>query len=611
MSRTYVDYNKLRSILLGSLGECEADKLSFNNDYKVFEETPALRVACRMVRALASNIIQFDKLLRNGRYSLNGLKYRAVIIPGPEPETVRVFPGITLNAWESETELKVCSPYLFGTDILRDMAATIMSDLADPRKAKAWETTKRCINRMKRSEVMPVARALTRYTNLYDDKILRDNQIRDLADAIVDVRKPMELIYADEPHQFKDMYNSGPESCMANLNGGRTFTFLVNDHDSHPTAFFAFHPYTRGVYAKKRNSAGEMAVVARCIIYQKSNGNWYYGRIYTSGSGSIADKFRQNLEAAGIEELDGTFERNVTFTIPGYQIGKKASKSNDYDDAPARGIGDFACPTPYFDNLRGQIKATWNKDTQDFTIQIAQSGLDANVNTGNTAGYITASQITVCNCAQCGTRIRPGGTQYHNQANGDIYCSSTCVRRSGNLMMYRSDGQQVIRPRDVDTVEDVLNNGSYYTNMAAAERLGVVPASSSALIWDEEPGVSRSGYQLLDHHTQESFQVSHNSLIRLRDAGLVNGVNYQLNVRRDVLRTMTINVQRVSAMTASTDEPLFVDANQMVVPAGFNDYQPITSLYAVSADTGTDAWGYPDDFAEFFTQLQTGQARAA
>ena len=597
MARTYVNYKNVRNILMNMLGECDSSKLSFDNDYKVFEETPALRVACRLVRAVAHDAIKLDNILR--REGGARFKYKALMMPGPDAETVRVFTNLPVDKWDNDNELKVCSPYMYGPVVLKTLAETIMADLGDARKSKAWEGTRRCISRLKRSEVMPVARALTRYTNIQEEMGWRDDQIRNLADMVVEQRKPMELIYADEPHQFVDMYSSGPESCMSAI-PGKPFEFLYDDHDSHPTAFFAFHPYTRGVYVKKRTRDG-VKVVARCILYQQEDGKWYYGRIYTTGSQSIYDKFVSNLNDAGIEELRTAFRRDVTFTIPGYRMDNDVEDEDDYEIGAA---GDYAMPVPYFDNLSGRIRATWDKKAKAFTVDFAGTRRsDSNVDMTSTAGFTTSRRISVEECACCGSRIRYDDEQYIHQSNGNMYCSTTCVRNSGYIYALRSDGRGIVCDRTDAAIEDMLERNTWYTNREAAERLGAVAASSGVFIRSEEDGVSRHGYRMymMDGSVLRvpynviSQLVSHN---RARSSG-------QMTTDHRLLRDMEFNGQTVSAFTFNSEDPVVEDANQMAIPAKFLNVPSISETFAINTQGCIDEWGSSEDSFQFFMQSIT------
>lgn len=597
MARTYVNYKNVRNILMNMLGECDSSKLSFDNDYKVFEETPALRVACRLVRAVAHDAIKLDNILR--REGGVDFKYKALMMPGPDAETVRVFTNLPVDKWDNENELKVCSPYMYGPVVLKTLAETIMADLGDARKSKAWEGTRRCISRLKRSEVMPVARALTRYTNIQEEMGWRDDQIRNLADMVVEQRKPMELLYADEPHQFVDMYSSGPESCMSAI-PGKPFEFLYDDHDSHPTAFFAFHPYTRGVYVKKRTRDG-VKVVARCIIYQQEDGKWYYGRIYTTGSHSIYDKFVSNMQDAGIMELRNAFRRDVTFTIPGYRMDEAV---DDEDDDELGYAGDYAMPVPYFDNLGGWIKATWDKKAKTFTVEIAGTrNIESNVDMASTAGFTTSRRISVEECACCGSRIRYDSERHTHQSNGNIYCSLSCVREAGYIYALRSDGRGIVCDRTDAAIEDILERGIWYTNREAAERLGAIAASDGVFVRSEEEGLSRHGYRiyLMDGSV---ISTGYDVISRLADNDYTRTSGRMIVDHRNLVG-MEFNVQTVSAFSFNSEDSVIEDTNQMVIPASFLNVPTIAETFAVDQQGCIDEWGSSDDSFEFFTQSIT------
>jgi hypothetical protein len=612
MPRVHVDYKRAKELLIAHLAQVDQQYLTFDTNYQHFEDQPALRVACRLVRILASDIARFD---RNLREVVGNLKYTATIIPGPTADTVRVFTNLMLDSDGAfnEEDLQWCSPYTYGPELLKTFATGVMTDLADAKKCLAWKGTNRCLKRLKRSEVMSVARALTRYTNMVALGY-RDNEIRDKADTIVDNFKPMGLIEATEPADFLEMYSTGPESCMTPYES-RSWYFLVKE-DTHPCAFFAHHPYTKGIYTKKRTAGGEHDVAARCIVYQQADGKWYYGRIYTNGSTSIRAKFIENLRAQGYEELTQSFDRAATFTIPGTRIDSDAfdeADSDDYDEDELNAqIGDYACPMPYFDNLTASLKVTWDKGTKLFTVTAGSRG--GNVDLSSTAGYTSAGKLTVTECAHCDARIRYGSTQYNHQSNGNVYCSPECVRGAGHVVMIRSDGREVVRDIDESTVQDVLTPSRYWTNMAAAERRGATPASRSLFIGDEEGGVSTDGQRVttLDGGL---VRASYDSFNRAHRSGMYDTtITFRLAVRQDQLADVSMTFSTVTAMTADFNKPALLVEGKMVVPANFRVKLEVRDRFAISSDIAdvklTSPHWHPS-FTPMFEQIVTGLANAA
>lgn len=420
-------------------------------------------LAARFVRANSTPVLAFRKLLE-GSLSDCGLSANIeevfanspLIVTAKDPNMVRVYLNVRVKTL-SEEAIKHCC-WCMHWETLDPFYDDYRVALSDPRRAVAWNTTRRAWVKIKKFEEMTIGKALGRYTNI--GKHLSENQILQLTTTIEEQRKPMKLIFAEKPEHYMEMYATGPSSCMSNShaksNGWDTTLYKGGYH---PTSFYHFHPYLKGVYATQRN-----AVVARTVLHQKENGRWYFGRIYAA-SPKHTEKFQQSLIECGYVCLDETnyekdrwwdkvkFQRSVEFNIPGVEA-----------------LGHWHCPMPYFDTIGNEIFVQFNKGT----FHVIMGHAKPNVSNLMQTGIVREDQLSSrsCSLAAC-NRVRPANYRWVESIDGKCFCTGDCAVGAGYVAARTVGGHNSYIPI-ADAVVDATN-GHRYTTIEAANIHGCLP----------------------------------------------------------------------------------------------------------------------------------------
>ncbi len=258
------------------------------------------------------------------------------------PTLLRVYTNIPIDSVPTEVSTMSC------TNVLKTFLSEYEADMLDEKKKLKWATLERAITRFEVYVDLPTSAVVARY--LFPTK--SSDEVRNIANRIDNVRKPMELIYADTPEDYVTMYGSGPHSCMAFSGEGKENWKFFKEYNLCPASWYAYYPNTRGAYVLKADK-----VLARVMLFL-DDGKWRYGRIYPIPGANIREKFVETLQAQGITELKGNHRPTpgISFTIPGVLI-----KDNNY-----------GCPWPYFDDIPREPSdwgISFNKETKEFTIQ--------------------------------------------------------------------------------------------------------------------------------------------------------------------------------------------------------------------------------------------------
>lgn len=404
-------------------------------------------VAANIVRTNAASIIRFKELLETSATETNKNAFNSdkvfnkqpLMCLGATPDTIRIYPNLILDYIDSES-LNLCS-WILAWDILDTFSANLKADLADDRKKQGWQPLDRATDRLNRYEDIPTARALKRYSGLCDDA---DNFIRDVAAGIDEQRKPVELIFAEKPEDFVDMYRTGPQSCMSWVSAGaegRGWAFMPDQVKIHPTSFFAYHPYTKGAYIKFKDT-----VACRTICYQQEDGKWYYGRIYSTNA-KMLSVFENGLKERGITKLSGRFNRKAKFEIDSFQHKQVAAKF---------------MPRPYFDDMESNFLISYDDKTDKFTVDTSKPAKTSNA--GTTGGYVTVTQVNIVTCA-CGSRNSGSSALIQSPDGLHFFCNSACAQRVNYCYAFRSDGTRVYVPTSETFFDKYATR--HYTNREA------------------------------------------------------------------------------------------------------------------------------------------------
>jgi len=444
------------------------DSLTYESTYKERNEDPVFRLAARLCRLLAPHMQRFKRTFEEANIPIP--ERLPLLMFGSTPETIRVFAQIEVPS--------KCINNLQNTTAFSDKAVlgsfweVYKADKANERKAAGWDGFNRCYKRLRKSEDIAAPRFVRRYM-MPDAK---DDAVRDMAEVVVQLRKPLEITWADDkPEDYLPMYLSGPDSCMRH-SIPRTFDFL-KDKGIHPTSLFAYHPDVKGAYIMKGR-----VVQARVFCYRETDGIWKYGRIY-SANPAILTKFRNNLEELGIQPLQKA--------APGQKGGIACMAKRSFVVPGVPGPDGMALPMPYLDN-HSPMGVEYNKDTNEFTVHVSQTK-GTFIEVGQN-GFISVSSLATRRCAVCDVVINRG--KGINSHDGNFsFCQPDHMLRHGYVSAQDSEGgARVIDKREA--FKDALNN-RYYTNREAAVRHGAMEVRDDMFVAEEDDDrISVSGVKV-------------------------------------------------------------------------------------------------------------------
>jgi hypothetical protein len=424
----------------------EQGRKDFDEKYGERLNDEVFKAAARLVRFLATDYGKFLELCRSDEnYNDSYFKGQPIITLAKDPTMLRVYPNLIVDSMEIE-ELKSCS-WAFEHHVLDTQMKLVKQELADEHKKQGWATLARAIAKFTRYEEMTTSRVLARFTGA---KELRANQIAAFAAGIDEMRVPAQLVYAEKPEDFVEMYATGPGSCMSWSKGDeRTWEFMPDHLDIHPTSFFAFHPYTKGCYIKSKGK-----VAARAILYNVRDGEWQYGRVYASNT-KMHTIFENALRDAGINTLETNFGRSADFDMNIYEFK-----------------GKQIVPMPYFDNIGGAMHL--KLDEKEKVVKVSIGSKVSGANYSSEGGYVNVAMLKTITCS-CGREWSGKHAQQVKQSQDGLhwFCNIGCGEAKRYVFAYRNDGTQVYIHKG-EAVMDALG-GRYYTNLAAAKALGCHP----------------------------------------------------------------------------------------------------------------------------------------
>lgn len=513
----------------------------FDTEYKIYNNKEMMYIS-HILRILAPGFEKFSKYLDDSQTGGgHRIKALCLIVPTPDkPEMVNVYTGLTFAEPMNYTrDLRFVSR-VYKTHLL-DSFAKAREEASQNEKAwRAWETIKRVATRAKRCETMTVAAALTRYTDAKTGG-LKDDQIRDIAGAFVDSRKPVHISIAETPADFMDMYSHGPASCMTE-NGNRAWSFMMK-HGNHPASFYSYFPHTRGAYIKKGAK-----IAARCMLYEYKDDK-QYGRIYAS-NGSDRSALETNLMEQGYRAITNTswrckdFTAPVQFSIPGIPHGDNK--------------GFFVMPMPYLDNLHGRMRYVFDEATQVFNVTYMPpdapdfGSFSSNIDVNGTRGYIEARIVAQATCTHCGLK-NTYDNMFHHTAKDAVYCSEGCMSAQNVCSAMRSDSTRVVVDIDDNVIEDATRATVYYTNLEAAKALRAMPIMTDPYVPEEDTDALTRYQQYTVAFNGGIYGLPEAHMIRNREGN--NNFNTSRTELPVVVRnmgrirnSMTINIQKVRSL---------------------------------------------------------------
>lgn len=461
-------------------------------EYRERLDSFALGAACRMYRLFAE---RFSKVYDASRKNRPSVAWNVVVIPASEPGYVRCFPslpfshsdGINFGHMSRVTPLQH-----FG--IARLFWDNLQAELADPKKAKGWETNYRAWRRVRKSETLTVQRALIKYANIYNRESgeyipaseAPDHIIRDVGGRISDVFMPPQIKWTQTPEDYAEMYKiGGPESCMTIGEGiHHNFKFLLDEFGICPASFYYYHPYSQGVFLKERGKVQARAIVFNQPARREGERSKWYGRIY-SNSGRAEDTLRKELHKHGYyspsdamrpEEGDaGNCIASTQFEIPVYHSKKHGG----------------VIPVPHLDHIGVDINGKHDKERDVVVITTNCNGEDHNVNSG-TNGFIPIFILSNQKCSRCNHTIRDARHAIAPQDSHDIYCCAEHAEDSGYVPALQNDGARVWAYHE-NCLQDAVDRSQWYTNEAAAKAQGAVPYTPSLHEIPEDAGLTCFG----------------------------------------------------------------------------------------------------------------------
>lgn len=495
------------------------DEVMATGGYDFNINSAPLAMAARIVRFVSKDFLELRRYARENLQN-NRFAFTAPIMFGSKPDTVRVFTNISMTGTASDDIYKFCTPFFCYDEALPDFLTKLKDDLADPRRAQAWATTNRAWRRLKRYEEMTIARAVSRFSNAKELGI-GDHLVRNMSQYIEDMRRPLEITYADKPEDFLIMYGSGPGSCMFVREDGdprhnveHWRTLLTNKHC--PTSFFAYHPHTRGAFITRGNR-----VVARCIVYETRKG-WRYGRVYPGGD-MWSTKLVKMLEEAGTTQLTDSFSRGCSFTMPGL---KHATRD------------EWHAPMPYFDNIAGSFDIKFDQATKEFHVTHCELYREGNYNNiDSTTGYINSRHYVRLTCDHCGEAFHPDNA-IHSDTDDRVFCSEAHARAEGLISAMRNDGSIIWTSRTPDVYESA--DGFFFTNRRAAESI-CTSFQETVMEENEYADLSYASHIVVFRHTSPDLSEHNISRVSVR----INNTN------RDAIRRMTHGGGRIMSRYAA------------------------------------------------------------
>lgn len=451
---TTVSFNSfLRETAKQIMSKNEYEKLFSSWEYSVFAP------AYRLVRYFSPN---FNSFLAQIQKHLN--KY--TITKFTKPITI---PLMILSTKPNEYDIVYAFRNLelkinyFGSTLTSNANFLYTDQLFDSKVLKLQEIEKfkysqlEVRKRIKRYQRMTIHEAV----NIIIQTLIKNEPMfananggtlsRDIADLIVQSRKPMELIFCKTPEEYERMYASpGPDSCMKN-GEKRTWDSLTKQYRYwHPSWWYMYCPYTQGVFAYSQQKKDTVA--HRTIVYDLPEGK-YFGRIYTCFAGQ-QDAFKNSLRQMGYKELNehdpkhSVFLPECVFEIPGVLDRNK---------------NEHICPLPYMDNIRNSIQCYFRNNI--FVMQIHGS-ISQNkefkgplLGTQNQHGILHEHEVGYRECISCKQILSHGEPNcYQLFERPKEYIHYNCIKATNSAFVYleTSSACQVLLRDQIKKYENYL-----------------------------------------------------------------------------------------------------------------------------------------------------------
>ena len=460
-----VDVEEAKRIIKSLFDKTGADPSKLQKWYDRIDtfNKPIVSALCTHVATHIEQLKRLNDIIANSVQDYFGnyiSSPKPIIILCPDnPAQLRVYPNLILDEGDVN---RLSNISIFECDtVFKTFMPQYEADLAHPHRKVMWETKEAVAKKLGEYVDMDTARVLSRYVNWKTP--MKDNQIRDMAIAIDDWRKPIAIKFTEKPEDFTEMYSSGPHSCMS-VDNGKWGT--LSKVGLCPASFYHYFPYTKGAYALKGRQ-----VVCRTILfrYPDKMDKWYYGRLYSS-SPEYSSKFIESLAQQGVTSLEKSASytphklysppNGTAFEIPGIQ----------------RDGATYVMPWPYFDNMeyygRG-FYATFDTKTKNFTVTYNGKESSGMLPVNNQGGMLVSTDYVEQKCARCNAKLSGRGGRY-NTHDGVLYCSVACMSSDGYVKMYNRDGGETWQKPN-EHVAKTVDGDMLFTTVAAAQAHGYYP----------------------------------------------------------------------------------------------------------------------------------------
>lgn len=425
---------------------------------QTLKQDKAFNAAARLVRFLH---IRYDKFIidlstASCNKQLNVKKifeHTPLIIPSKSAGKVYVFSNLILDSI-SLSELKNVCWVIFSDSL--ETFNTIKRE-----KPNSWQPFYRAWQKIKRYEEISVARALIRYTNIEEE--LSHDKVIDLANAYIELIKPLELQYAEKPQDYINMFSDkGVDTCMTLHPSKREIWSELLKHDHHPMSLFAYHPKIQGVYCVK-----EGKVMARALLYNISSKVYKYGRIF-SVTRFYNERFSLLLDEQGYKPLSNRFEQKITIKIPGLY---------------SEHFKDWILPVPYMDNISRYMHGEFDNNKKQFSLTFSCKNSEANVSTGATGGFIKSQDLHYSICSVCGNTCNNRHVPWNEPSLA--FCCSACCIIAGYVYAKIADGGMQLRQR-CDCYIDFFSKDTYFSNQNSCRKNGGITVIHDVIVGDNK-----------------------------------------------------------------------------------------------------------------------------
>lgn len=433
-------------------------KAKFKEHCYKYIDHPVFEIVSQKVNSLSKEFGTLHNVLGKCGLSADQL---SKFMQGPKPiivlcpdnyQSLRIYENLIVDKLDAHY-LASCS-----TLSLKDTLSSFIKVYEDDAfRDKKWANP---VTRTNSFVDMPTARAIERYFGLS----LKADKIRDLAIALDNYRKPLEVSFAETPQDFFKMYNSGPTSCMGYAAGNSKAWEHLIKNNMYPPSFYAWYPHTKGAYIERNG-----VIVARVICFKEPDGKWVYGRIY-SATPEYSSKFVMALNDLGIYSKIKSHKppEDVDFMLPSLEIKGSVTRQ---------------APWPYFDDMDPVLSVKYLEDSKEFHVVHVKAAKEeqSNIPQNTPTGFIRSIDFMQgAQCAYCGKR----GRMISSNDGVHTFCSAYCATRLGYVEVMQGNGVHIWeKPSELHIL--IFNSDVRFSTLRAARDNNYDPVTIEGLLQEE------------------------------------------------------------------------------------------------------------------------------